>query len=90
MTFVEFLVLLLVAAICGAVAQAVTGYSHGGCLVSIVLGFIGALVGIWLARLTGLPELFAVEVGGTRIPIVWTIIGGALFCGILQFLRRRP
>lgn len=90
MTFVEFLVLLLVAAICGAVAQAVTEYSHGGCLVSIVLGFIGALVGIWLARLTGLPELFAVEVGGTRIPIVWTIIGGALFCGILQFLRRRP
>lgn len=61
-----------------------------GCVISIVLGFIGALVGIWLARLTGLPEIFAVEIGGARIPIVWTIIGGAIFCGLLQFLRRRP
>lgn len=38
MTFVGFLLLLLLAGICGSFAQALAGYSHGGCLVSIVLG----------------------------------------------------
>ncbi len=91
MSLVELLILLLVAAICGGLAQSLTGYSHGGCLVSIVLGFIGALIGTWLARLTGLPEIFAIDVGGTRLPIIWSIIGGTLFCALLQFMRRgRP
>jgi uncharacterized membrane protein YeaQ/YmgE (transglycosylase-associated protein family) len=90
MSLMEFLILLLVAALCGAFAQAITGYSTGGCLVSIALGFIGALIGIWLARLAGLPKILVIDVGGTSIPIVWTILGGALFCGLLQFLRRRP
>ena len=36
---IQFLVLLLVAGVCGALGQAITGYSHGGCLVSIALGF---------------------------------------------------
>ena len=39
----EFLILLLVAAICGAVAQAIAGFSRGGLLVAIAVGFIGAL-----------------------------------------------
>jgi uncharacterized membrane protein YeaQ/YmgE (transglycosylase-associated protein family) len=89
MTLLEFLILLLVALVCGAIAQSITGYSRGGCLASLFLGFIGAVVGVWLARLTQLPELFNLEIGGTRIPIVWTVIGAALFCGLLQFLGRR-
>ena len=46
-----FLLLLLIAGVCGSLAQALVGYSHGGCLVSIALGFIGAIVGTWLAHL---------------------------------------
>ena len=42
MTLGEFLVFLLIAGICGAIAQSLVGYSHGGCLVSIALGLIGA------------------------------------------------
>ena len=49
MTLTEFLVLLLVAGICGSLEQTMVGYSHGGCLVSIVLGFIGALLAEWLS-----------------------------------------
>jgi uncharacterized membrane protein YeaQ/YmgE (transglycosylase-associated protein family) len=56
---IQLLILLLVAGICGAIGQAITGYSHGGCLVSIALGFIGALLGSWLAGKLGLPELVA-------------------------------
>jgi hypothetical protein len=35
MTLIELLLLLLVAGICGSVAQSLVGYSHGGCLASI-------------------------------------------------------
>jgi uncharacterized membrane protein YeaQ/YmgE (transglycosylase-associated protein family) len=88
MTFIEFLILLFVAGICGSLAQAIVGYSHGGCLVAIVMGFIGALIGTWLARLTGLPELLSIQFGGQSFPIVWSIIGGALFTAVLSLLTR--
>lgn len=88
MTIFEFLVLLLVAGICGSLAQSLVGYSHGGCLVSIVLGFIGALLGTWLAREAGLPELFAIQIGGRTFPVIWSIIGAALFAALLALIRR--
>src|SRR5881397_642413 len=59
MTLLSFLLLLLVAGICGSIGQAIAGYSRGGCLTSIALGFIGALLGMWIAGRLGLPELFA-------------------------------
>jgi len=89
MTLFDLLILLLVAGICGALGQAITGFSRGGCLVSIALGFIGALVGMWLARTLGLPELFAIQIGTTSFPIVWSIIGSALFVAIIALLTRR-
>ena len=89
MTLFDLLILLLVAGICGALGQAITGFTRGGCLVSIALGFVGALVGMWLARTLGLPELFAVQIGTTSFPIVWSIIGSALFVAIIALLTRR-
>jgi uncharacterized membrane protein YeaQ/YmgE (transglycosylase-associated protein family) len=85
---IPILILLLVAGICGAIGQAIGGYSHGGCLVSIALGFIGALLGTWLASKLGLPELFAVPVGGLHFPIVWSIIGAALFVAVINLISR--
>jgi uncharacterized membrane protein YeaQ/YmgE (transglycosylase-associated protein family) len=85
----QFLLLLLVAGICGALGQAIGGYSHGGCLVSIALGFIGALLGTWLAGKLGLPELWNVQVGGMNFPIIWSIIGSALFVALLNLITRR-
>ena len=85
---VQLLVLLLIAGICGAIGQAITGYSHGGCLVSIALGFIGALLGSWLAGKMGLPELVAIPVGGVHFPIVWSIIGAALFVAVINLISR--
>ena len=85
---IPILILLLVAGICGAIGQAIGGYSHGGCLVSIALGFIGALLGTWLARAVGLPELFAIPAGGMRFPIIWSIIGAALFVALINLISR--
>ena len=91
MTIVEFLILLLIAGICGSLAQALTGFHRGGCLLSVALGFIGAMVGMWIARTVGLPEPFAVQVGGQAFPIIWSIIGAAVVVIIVGlFTRRRP
>lgn len=89
MDLVSLLVLLLVAGICGAVGQAIAGYDLGGCLVSIALGFIGALLGMWIAGALKLPEIFSINVGGRSFPIVWSIIGSALFVALLGLIRRR-
>jgi uncharacterized membrane protein YeaQ/YmgE (transglycosylase-associated protein family) len=85
----QVLLLLVIAGLCGAVGQAIAGYSRGGCLVSIALGFIGALVGMWIARALSLPELLTVQVGDMPFPVVWSIIGAALFVAVIALLGRR-
>ena len=89
MTLLELLVLLLVAGVIGAIGQSLAGFSRGGCLTAIAVGFVGALLGAWLARSLGLPELFVISVGGTNFPIVWSIIGAALFVGLISLLTRK-
>jgi uncharacterized membrane protein YeaQ/YmgE (transglycosylase-associated protein family) len=88
MTLIGFLVLLIIAAICGAIGQSLAGYDLGGCLVSIVVGFIGAWIGMWLAGKLGLPELFAINIEGRPFPILWAIIGSAVFTLIVALIRR--
>jgi uncharacterized membrane protein YeaQ/YmgE (transglycosylase-associated protein family) len=90
MSLGDWVILLIVAGVCGGVGQAIAGYSHAGCLGSIALGFIGALLGMWIARLAGLPEWFAVQVGDKSFPIIWSIVGSAIFVALLGLLRPRP
>jgi uncharacterized membrane protein YeaQ/YmgE (transglycosylase-associated protein family) len=89
MTLSSFIVLLIVAGICGSIGTALVGYSHVGCLGSIALGFIGALLGVWIARALHLPELFVWRVGNESFPVVWSIVGSALFVAVLSMLTRR-
>jgi uncharacterized membrane protein YeaQ/YmgE (transglycosylase-associated protein family) len=85
----SLIILLIVAGVCGAIGRAIVGYSHGGCLTSIALGFIGALIGSWIARKLDFPEIFAIDVGHTRFPIVWAIIGSSLFVAVLSLVTGR-
>lgn len=89
MTLGSFLLLLLIAGVCGSLAQGLTGYSRGGCLMSIALGFVGAVLGTWLAGLLGLGEILAIQIGVQSFPIVWSIMGAALFVALLNLLNRR-
>ena len=88
MTLVGFLVLLIIAAICGAIGQSLAGYDLGGCFVSIIVGFIGAFIGLWVADKMGLPRLFEIDIDGKPFPIIWAIIGSAIFTLIMALLRR--
>jgi uncharacterized membrane protein YeaQ/YmgE (transglycosylase-associated protein family) len=89
MSLLEIVILLLISGICGSIGRALVGFSRGGCIISIVVGFIGALVGEWIARQAALPDFFVLDIGGTNFPVVWSIIGSALFVGILGLLSPR-
>lgn len=88
MGLIEFLILLLIAGICGSIGQAIAGYTRGGCLASIAVGFIGALLGSWIAVELGLPEYFNINVGGSNFPILWSIIGSVIFVAIVGLFTR--
>ena len=91
MTLLGFIVLLVIAAIAGTLGQAIAGYSVGGCLMSIVVGFVGAFLGLWIARQLGSPEWLTIQIQGESFPLVWSIIGSALLSAVLGLLlRRRP
>ena len=92
MSLVGFLMLLVVAAIAGSLGQAIVGFSRGGCLASIGMGFVGAWLGWWLAGQFNLPPLWIISIDGEPFPIVWAVIGAALFAAVLSFFfgRREP
>jgi len=85
---IELLVLLLIAGICGAVGQAISGYTLGGLLVSVGLGFIGALIGLWMARGLKLYEPLMLKVGSSEFPVVWSIVGSTVFVILIALIRR--
>lgn len=89
MTLASLLMLVLVAAVAGALGQAIVGYTSGGCLVSIALGFVGALIGGWLAEQLRLPEPFMLEIGGQPFPLIWSVVGAALFVAVLSLISGR-
>jgi uncharacterized membrane protein YeaQ/YmgE (transglycosylase-associated protein family) len=89
MTIGGVLLLLLIAAICGGIAQTLVGYSRGGCIISIVVGFIGAFLGWWLADLLNLPLLFQITIQGRTFPVVWSIIGGVAFVAVINLISGR-
>jgi uncharacterized membrane protein YeaQ/YmgE (transglycosylase-associated protein family) len=89
LTLPELLLLVVIAAIVGAIGREIAGGTRGGLLVSTVVGFIGALIGPWLARELHLHEPLVVSVDGHPFPILWSIIGAALFVALVHALSRR-
>lgn len=88
MTVLGFLLLVLIGAICGAIAEMIVGWSPGGFLASVVVGFVGAVLGGWLARVLHLPSVLAVNIEGYTIEILWTVLGAILLLLIVSLFRR--
>jgi uncharacterized membrane protein YeaQ/YmgE (transglycosylase-associated protein family) len=85
MSVIGFLILLLVAALCGSIGAAIAGYSRTGCLTNIAIGFIGAIIGSWLSFQLRAPEFIVIR----GIPIIWAIIGAALFMAVVGAISGR-
>jgi uncharacterized membrane protein YeaQ/YmgE (transglycosylase-associated protein family) len=88
MSLLQFIVLIIVAAITGAIGQALGGYKRDGLLLAVILGFLGAYLGTWIATELGLPVILAIELGGISFPIVWAIIGAAIFVALVGLIGR--
>lgn len=90
LTLTGLLILLIVAGICGAIGRAIGGGTRGGFFVSIAVGFVGALLGSFIAGHFRLPELLMVSVDGRAFPILWSIIGASLFVALVHLLSGGP
>jgi uncharacterized membrane protein YeaQ/YmgE (transglycosylase-associated protein family) len=87
MTWLDILLYLLIAAIAGGIGRAIAGGTRGGCVVSIALGFIGSMLGSWLARELKLPEVLVIRLGdGPPFPFLWAVVGATLFVAVVVLL----
>ncbi|HET9960561.1 MAG TPA: hypothetical protein VFQ61_39090 [Polyangiaceae bacterium] len=86
LTITGLLILLVIAGICGAIGRAIAGGTSGGFFVSIAVGFVGALLGSVIANYMHLPELLTIAIEGRAFPILWSIIGAAVFVALIHLL----
>ena len=88
MTIIGFLLLVLVGAICGAIAELIIGWSPGGFLVATAVGFIGAAIGGFFAPRLGLPSLLNVRIEGHSIEVFWSVLGAIVLLMVMSVFRR--
>ena len=79
---IRLLILLLIASICGSIGAGLAGSRSKGCLTSIILGFIGALIGSWISKNVGIEDFLYIR----NIPVFWSIIGSAIFVAVLNLI----
>lgn len=91
MDLLSILLLLVIAGICGAIAEMVVGFSPGGFIASVAIGLIGAYLGSWLAIQVGLPPVISVSrlLPGVAydFDLVWAILGAILLLLIISLVR---
>ncbi len=78
----EVVILILIAGGCGFLASQLLGAKRLNIIVLIVLGFVGAFVGRWIAEFFGLPPLATVYLAGKAFPILWAFIGSLVVIGL--------
>ena len=89
MSLLGFLILVVVAALAGSVGQLLGGFTRGGCLLAVVVGFVGAFLGQWIATQLELPPVLVLHIEGEPFPVVWAIIGAALLSAVLGVVTPR-
>jgi uncharacterized membrane protein YeaQ/YmgE (transglycosylase-associated protein family) len=70
---------LVVATLCGAVAEYALGYKEGVGQ-SLLIGLIGAAIGVILRYLLHLPTFLSIF----GVPIVWAIVGSFIVVALLK------
>ena len=88
MSLLELIVYLIISGVCGVIGGAIAGGSPGGFIFSVVVGFVGAYLGTWIAHQLHLPELWVITIGGHPFPIVWSIVGAIVLVAILNAITR--
>jgi len=87
MDLLQLLILLVIAGICGTIAEWIVGFNPGGPLISVIVGVIGAYFGSWLGSLIPLPIPLTIQVSTVVFNLSWAIIGSVLVLLLLHTLR---
>lgn len=92
MDLLEVMILVVIAGICGAIAEFLVGFSPGSVFLVMLTGVVGAYLGNWIAlalaaAISGFPPLLLVRVGTITFDIFWAIIGSIIILELLAFLR---
>lgn len=88
MDLLQLLTLLVIAGICGALAQWIVAFSPGSMLVSIIVGVIGAYLGTVIASILHIPDLIpSFTIGNVPFNILWAMLGSILLLLLLKALR---
>ncbi len=85
----ELVLFILIAAVCGAIGQAIAGSIRGGLIISTVVGLIGAVIGPWIARQLALSEPLVVNISGHPFGVLWAIVGAAVFVALIHLVSNR-
>ena len=85
MNLSDLLLVVLVAIVCGSIAQLTSGYSRGGWIVNLGIGFFGALAGVVVSRSLNAPEIYNLKMQSVNFPIMYSIIGSVFFLAAIGF-----
>ncbi|HYF01409.1 MAG TPA: hypothetical protein VEJ18_20975 [Planctomycetota bacterium] len=91
MNVLEFIVLVILAGMLGVVAQRILGTKYG-LLVTVVLGFVGALIGLQLGKWFHLGVRLYLVVGNEQVHLFWATVGALIVtfvAGIISKSNRK-
>ena len=89
LSLLGLLLIFIIAALAGWIGKSIVGYPRGGILLAAGVGFVGAIIGMWLSSELGLPAILTVQVEGQAFPFVWTVIGAMLFSLVIGAIASR-
>lgn len=88
MTLTGLLILLLVGALAAILAEWAVGFSAWGYVTSVLIGWVGAWFGTWLATAAGLPLPLPILVHTFTLDLVWAFVGAVVLLALLTLVRR--
>ncbi len=86
MNWIDLLFVVIVGIICGTIGQMTSGYSKGGWIVHLSLGWVGAALGVYLSRVFNAPLVYNITVQSTEFPVIWSLIGSVFFVAAIGLL----
>ena len=87
--FISLLLCLILAGGLGILSQRILGFKMGGLLVSIFIGFVGAILGREMVGWFHLPEWVHLTIGGRSFPLMWCFIGALIATLIVGMIARQ-
>jgi len=87
--FIDILLCLILAGALGVVSQRILGFKIGGLFVSILIGFVGAILGRAVYGWFHLPEWIHLTIDGRPFPVIWCFVGSLVATLIFGYIARR-